>query len=163
MKLLAFGSNRDFRGLRPKLVIERAYTLLEEYPIKIVKKSRFYQTLPFGFVDDHLFINSVIEIKTELSALRLLDIILNIEKSLGRIRLQDKNKSRTLDIDILIFEELIRSDERLIIPHPRMWSRDFVLTPLSDIVEQIKNPLSGEIINLKPYSEKIEEIKDEEN
>ena len=163
MKLLAFGSNRDFKGLGPKLVIEKAYNLLEEYPIKIVKKSKFYKTLPFGFVDHRLFVNSVIKIETELTASKLLNVILDIEKSLGRIRLQDQNKSRTLDIDILIFEDLIRSDERLIIPHPRMWSRDFVLTPLSDIIEQIKNPLNGEIIDLKLYSKKIKELIDEEN
>ena len=97
-----------------------------------------------GILNQPDFINAVIKISSDYSPQDLLKEILNIENDAGRVRDQ-KNGPRTLDLDILLFNDLIINEENLIIPHPRMHERLFVLLPLKDINENIMIPNQGKI------------------
>lgn len=112
--------------------------------VKILKESYLYQTPPVGILNQPDFINAVIKISSDYSPQDLLKEILNIENDAGRVRDQ-KNGPRTLDLDILLFNDLIINEENLIIPHPRMHERLFVLLPLKDINENIMIPNQGKI------------------
>jgi len=112
--------------------------------IKILKKSNLYETAPVGFLDQPKFVNAVIKISSNLKAHELLDKLLIIENIAGRVR-DKKNGPRTLDLDILLFNDFILTEKNLTIPHPRMHERLFVLMPLKDIDENIVIPKYGAI------------------
>jgi 2-amino-4-hydroxy-6-hydroxymethyldihydropteridine diphosphokinase len=107
----------------------------------ISSKSSLYQTASWGNLDQPDFINQVIELKTSLSPADLLKAILKIENVLGRQRLK-KWGSRTIDIDILLYEDQIVNTADLIIPHPYLSVRRFSLMPLSEIAPNLVHPIS---------------------
>lgn len=110
-----------------------ALKLLEEHRgIVIQSKSSIYVTAPVGYIDQEDFLNMVIAIETSLSAIELLNFCQKIERSLGR-RKTIRFGPRTIDLDILVYNQEDRKTERLIIPHPRMHERAFVLIPLEEI------------------------------
>lgn len=110
-----------------------ALKLLEEHRgIVIQSKSSIYVTAPVGYIDQEDFLNMVIAIETSLSAIELLNFCQEIERSLGR-RKTIRFGPRTIDLDILVYNQEDRKTERLIIPHPRMHERAFVLIPLEEI------------------------------
>ena len=97
-----------------------------------------------GILDQPNFVNAVIKIHSDLNPYQLLDKLLKIENIAGRIRV-GKNGPRILDLDILLFNDLILNGKNLTIPHPRMHERLFVLMPLKDIDENIVIPNHGAI------------------
>ncbi|WP_075288951.1 2-amino-4-hydroxy-6-hydroxymethyldihydropteridine diphosphokinase [Pararhizobium arenae] len=97
----------------------------------IVAVSRLYRTPPWGKTDQAWFFNACAAVATNLSPEQLLEVCLSIERDMKRERLE-RWGPRTIDIDILLFDDAVRSDARLEIPHPRMTSRGFVLMPLAD-------------------------------
>lgn len=109
---------------------------------KIVYQSRFYEFAPWGFSSENLFLNMALEMQTELSPEELLDEILKIEKTLGREKkTQNGNYSdRKIDIDILFFNSQVFENERLVIPHPLISEREFVLEPLAEIAPNFIHP-----------------------
>ena len=118
------------------------YAIIENQIGTVIKKSAIYETPPWGFRTNNVFWNSVIEIETPLSPEKLLGKIHSIEKQLGRQRNQQEGySSRPMDIDILYFDELYIETEKLIIPHPRIQLRRFVLVPLNEIAPNFKHPL----------------------
>jgi 2-amino-4-hydroxy-6-hydroxymethyldihydropteridine diphosphokinase len=120
--------------------IEKAKYLLEELVGNIINETSVYSTEPWGVEDQKTYLNQVLLIETELSAEKLIDEILKIEEKLGRIR-GEKYAPRTIDIDILLFGDLIIEQPELIIPHPRMQDRNFVLTPLKEIAPDVIHPV----------------------
>ena len=126
---LSLGSNM---GDRAYYLGESCVRLADHPNIKILKKSRVYETKAWGFEDQPDFWNLVLEIETSLSALGLLDVCQEIENSLGRVRLIHWGP-RTIDIDLLSYDNKEWMDERLVLPHPRMEQREFVLAPLREI------------------------------
>jgi 2-amino-4-hydroxy-6-hydroxymethyldihydropteridine diphosphokinase len=108
----------------------KALSLLPD--TQIIKSSGMYETEPVGFIDQPLFLNAVVLIETGLSPHALLGACLGIEAALGRIR-QFKNGPRLIDIDLLVYEGVASDDRELILPHPRMGGRSFVLVPLADL------------------------------
>jgi 2-amino-4-hydroxy-6-hydroxymethyldihydropteridine diphosphokinase len=108
---------------------------------EIKKKSSVYETPPWGFDTKDNFWNQVIMIETDLSPLLLLSGIYNIEKQFGRTRKSADYSSREMDIDILYYDDLYLESENLIIPHPKMQLRKFVLVPLNEIAPGLKHPL----------------------
>jgi 2-amino-4-hydroxy-6-hydroxymethyldihydropteridine diphosphokinase len=104
---------------------------------KLVNYSSVYETDPVGNVEQNLFLNMVIEVQTALSALQLLELCMKIELELGRKR-EEKWGPRTIDLDILTFNQENIKTEKLIVPHPRMFERAFVMVPLLEINNEIR-------------------------
>ena len=123
---------------------------LEKYKIKILKSSSNYISKSWPDPDKPNFINIIIKIKTSLAPLELLKICNLIESKLGRAR-SKKNAPRTCDIDIIDYDKKIlnKKNGKLILPHPRMKERNFVLLPLYDVDKSWKHPISKtNIVNL---------------
>ncbi|MFD1736928.1 2-amino-4-hydroxy-6-hydroxymethyldihydropteridine diphosphokinase [Bacillus salitolerans] len=126
---IGLGTNMGARSHHLKLAIEQ---MLLHRKIKLVDYSSIYETEPVGYVDQDSFLNMVISISTNLTAEEILHIIQEIELLLGRKR-EIKWGPRTLDLDILLFNQQNIMTEDLIVPHPRMHERSFVLIPLYEI------------------------------
>lgn len=148
MIILALGTNIEPR----EQYLKDALRKLEENNIKIILKSSVYETPAWGGVADQNFLNMCIEVETSLGAYELLDIIQKIEFELGRVR-KEHWGNRTIDIDIITFNELIFNDERLIVPHKYIHDRNFVLAPLVEMYDSIE--IAGK--NIKESLEKITE------
>ena len=105
----------------------------------VLAVSRIYETEPVGCPEQPPFLNLACHLRTGLSPHSLLTATQSVERSLGRCR-ASPNKPRELDIDILLYEDLVLSDSVLTIPHPRMTERAFVLVPLADIAPELRHP-----------------------
>lgn len=135
---LSLGSNKGDRQKNLNLAIE----LISNRIGSIVSQSDFFVTEPVGFKSAHLFYNIAIGIKTTYSATDILKITQQIEKELGRKRksVNGVYHDRTIDIDILIYDNCIINTPELQIPHPRMKERRFVLEPLAQIAPNLIIP-----------------------
>lgn len=127
---LSLGSNIENR----ENFLKKAISEIKKIA-KITKKSKIYETSPVGYKNQGDFLNMVIQIETSLNPRKLLEEIQKIEKELGRER-KIKNGPRTIDIDILTFEDTIVDEPNLKIPHPRMHERKFVLVPLLELLDK---------------------------
>lgn len=114
---------------------------------KVLAISKMYRTSSWGFKSENYFLNNVIKIETNLSPQDLLSRIQTIEKALGRKRLTSGYSDRTIDIDILFYENEIIKEENLIVPHPLLQDRNFVIYPLNDIASKFVHPILNETIN----------------
>ncbi|HLR41545.1 MAG TPA: 2-amino-4-hydroxy-6-hydroxymethyldihydropteridine diphosphokinase [Virgibacillus sp.] len=119
--------------------------LADSAHITILQKSAIYETAPVGYLDQADFLNMVIEIDTSLSALDLLDVCQSIEQDLGR-KQTVRFGPRTIDLDILLYNQEDRQTERLTIPHPRMHERAFVLVPMEEIAPDLHVPAYNKTI-----------------
>ncbi len=135
---LSLGSNKGDRQKNLNLAIE----LISNRIGSIVSQSDFFVTEPVGFKSAHLFYNIAIGIKTTYMATDILKITQQIEKELGRKRksVNGVYHDRTIDIDILIYDNCIINTPELQIPHPRMKERRFVLEPLAQIAPNLIIP-----------------------
>ncbi len=106
----------------------------------IIKTSSAYETEPWGYAEQPAFLNKVIELKTLLTPYQLLNVLLEIEKSIGRIR-TEKWHERIIDIDILFYDSEIVNTEDLKIPHPFLQDRRFTLEPLNEIAPGLIHPI----------------------
>lgn len=114
--------------------IKKAIYLLKETPgIRLREVSRLYETIPEGGPSQRNFINGAIKIETQLSPLKLLERLKQIERILGRKKTV-RNGPRPIDLDILFYGTWILNKKKLTIPHPRMFEREFVLTPLRETI-----------------------------
>jgi 2-amino-4-hydroxy-6-hydroxymethyldihydropteridine diphosphokinase len=149
---LILGSNL---GDRLEL-IEKSKELVKIQIGSIVKDSSLYDTEPWGFVHKNTFLNQVIYVQTSLNPHHLLEAIHKIEKSLGRIRENNQYNARTIDIDILLYNDWIIHSPDLKIPHPKMLERRFVLEPLNEIAAELEHP-----VEKKTVKQLLLECKDE--
>ncbi len=134
---LGLGSNM---GRRKKNISAALNALETTSEITVVKVSSLYETDPEGGpVEQRKFINAAAHLETTLSPERLLTVCLNIEDSLGRKR-EIRWGPRTIDLDLLIFDQEIRATPDLILPHPMMHERHFVLQPLAEIAPDLMHP-----------------------
>ncbi|MEY2196148.1 2-amino-4-hydroxy-6-hydroxymethyldihydropteridine diphosphokinase [Neobacillus sp. BF23-41] len=127
---IALGSNLGNRYDNLTSAIKKLTSYTD---LHLVNYSSIYETDPVGYEDQDLFLNMVIEIQTALSPMKLLDLCLKIELELGRKR-EIKWGPRTIDLDILTFNQENIESEKLIVPHPRMLERAFVIIPLLEII-----------------------------
>ena len=134
---LGLGSNL---GDRQKYLDTAIEELGKDMSVSVKKVSSFIETEPYGPVEQPDFLNGVVEIETTLEPEELLLIIHDIEQEAGRERIIHWGP-RTLDIDILLFDDMVINTETLTIPHPEMHKREFVLKPLSEIAPYIVHPL----------------------
>jgi len=115
---------------------------LIQYKIgNIEKESSIYESLPWGFEAEQNFLNQVAIINTNLSAQKVLKFCQEIENDLGRKRYSDHYESRTMDIDILFYNDEIINDKNLIVPHPKLHQRRFTLEPLVEISPEYVHPV----------------------
>jgi len=132
---LSLGSNVGDRAANLKTAIARLGKLG-----KVMAVSSFYETEPVEFAAQPWFLNCAVELHTEKMPKQLLAAILEIEKEMGRRRIQKKGP-RTLDIDMLLFGNSIIKMKGLTIPHPAMHERRFVLEPLAEIAPEARHPV----------------------
>lgn len=123
------GTNLGDRGAQ----LQQARQLLENELDRPLRPSPIYETAAWGITDQPAFLNQVVEIQTRLGPFALLDLILDIEQRMGRIRMK-KWGERLIDLDILLYDSLMLRSDRLVIPHPYLTKRRFVLSPLADII-----------------------------
>ena len=104
----------------------------------VVRQSALYETEPWGFRSDNRFVNAAVCVDTQLSPRRLLEVTQRIEREMGRTLKSDGGEyhDRIIDIDILLYGDLHIDEPYLKIPHPLMHERDFVMTPLNEIMEE---------------------------
>lgn len=138
---IGLGSNIGER----KKNLARAVSLLEKNRVVILRKSSIYETSPVGNRAQPWFLNQVLEIRTELEPEALLKLAKRIEREMGRIRRPAKGP-RCIDIDLLLAESRIFNSDELVIPHPEMANRNFVLVPLKEIAGEIVHPVLKERI-----------------
>ena len=148
MIILALGTNIEPR----EQYLKDALAKIEENNLKIILESSIYETPAWGGVANQNFLNMCIEVETSLGAYELLDTIQKIELELGRVR-KEHWGNRTIDIDIITFDDLVFNDERLIVPHKYIHDRNFVLAPLIEMYGSIE--VAGK--NIKESLEKITE------
>ncbi|PKO02720.1 MAG: 2-amino-4-hydroxy-6-hydroxymethyldihydropteridine diphosphokinase [Chloroflexi bacterium HGW-Chloroflexi-5] len=132
--ILALGSNLGDR-------FENLQQALKDISLRvsIIKISSVYETPPWGYSDQPVFFNQVLSGNTSLNPVELLTFVKNIENSMGRVK-NFQNGPRLIDIDILLFGEKIIDSEKLVIPHPRMLERGFVMLPLAEIEPELIIP-----------------------
>ncbi len=123
---------------------------------KVKKQSAIYETEPWGFQDERNFFNMALCLETMLSPFELITEILKIEISIGRRRQIKQWVAREIDIDIIFFDNLIINKEHLIIPHPQIQNRKFVLVPMKEIAAELIHPVFG-----KSISDLLKECPDE--
>lgn len=143
--LIGLGGNLG--DVRPRL--DAATDALGALPgVRVLVRSRFYRTPPWGNVDQPDFVNAAIAVETSLSAHGLLDAMLATERAFGRLRDGERWGPRTLDLDLLAFGDAVIDDARLTVPHPRIPERAFVLLPLADIAADTVLPGLGRVADL---------------
>ena len=127
---------------------------LAERGVEVVKRSQNYESRAWGFESEMLFVNVAWEVATELEAEKLLDALQAVENLLGRNRAEEQKIkaesgerycSRTLDLDILFYDEECIATERLKVPHPLIMEREFVITPLCELLQCSKAQLAEKI------------------
>ena len=126
--------------------LENARAAIQEQVGNILSNSSIYETAAWGMENQAAFLNQAILIDTPFEAIELLENLLKIEKAMGRIRNQPLGP-RTIDLDIIFFNDQILDTENLTIPHPHMQKRNFVLTPLNEIVPDYIHPIFKKSIN----------------
>ena len=145
---LSLGSNLGPR----ETYLRKALQALDKELGSLVKCSSFYETLPWGFSSDSLFLNAAACFDTLLSPEEVLAVTQQIEKSLGRKEKsrQGQYADRCIDIDILLYDDKVMQTPDMILPHPHMAERMFVLEPLAEIMPHLLHPLlSKTILQLK--------------
>lgn len=130
-------------------ILNQAWQRLGEYKgIRLLAISDLYKTAPVDMDSHHWFTNGVGKIETSLSAATLLETLLQIEASFGRTRGKKSSgyQDRALDLDLLYYGDAILDTPELVLPHPRIRDRLFVLVPLMELAAEHKDPLSGETV-----------------
>ncbi len=142
--VVGFGSNL---GDRVQLINQALQALSELPRTALTKLSSLYETAPVGYLEQGAFLNGVVCIRTALPAAALLKSLLEIEKSLGRKRVE-RWGPRTVDLDIIFFADRIIKEIDLVVPHPELVRRLFVLEPLCDMVPDWQHPEHCETVSV---------------
>jgi 2-amino-4-hydroxy-6-hydroxymethyldihydropteridine diphosphokinase len=137
---IGLGSNLGDRMAMLRNAIQRLETLG-----RITAASSLYETEPVGYLEQPRFLNAVVMLETDLAPIDLLQTLLGIERDLGRMR-SFPNAPRTLDLDLLLVDDVVLDTPELTLPHPRLHERAFVLVPLAEIAPELVVPGSGKTL-----------------
>ena len=141
--MIYIGIGSNLNGKNNETPLENCKKALIEIKkeTNICKISSWYKSEPIPISNQPWYVNGVVEIKTNKSSMELLNFILNIEEFFGRVR-NKKNEARILDLDIIDYKgKILYKEKKLIIPHPRMHERSFVLQPLSELNPKWMHPI----------------------
>ena len=142
---VALGANLGAR----ETTLRRAVALLDgREDTAVVAVSELRETDPVGLLDQPRYLNGVVALDTELAPGVLLDVLLEIERELGRVRDGVRNGPRPIDLDLLLYEGATIEEAGLTVPHPRLHERRFVLEPLADIDPELLVPGRGTVREL---------------
>ncbi len=127
----------------PRHTCEAALSVLGADDVRILRRSRWYESAPVPKSDQPWFVNGVAELATGLDAPALLAYLHRIEADFGRVR-RSVNEARLLDLDLLAYDRLVSAPgERPLLPHPRLCERAFVVLPLAELAPDWRHPVSG--------------------
>jgi len=128
-------------------LLRNAVTLLRER-VDVRAVSSVRETEPWGLVDQPAFLNAAVEVETELTPRELLDLLLDVERRLGRTRDGPRYGPRTIDLDLLLYGEQVLDEPGLTVPHPRLHERRFALEPLAELAPDLVVPGRGSVSRL---------------
>lgn len=142
---IALGSNV---GDRKTFLVQAVDALMHTPGVRVSELSRIIETEPVGMGEEEgRFLNAVISAQVTLSPQTLLEQLRSIERKLGRPEHYPRNAARTIDLDLLMYDDRVQSEEGLTLPHPRMHERRFVLGPLLDVAPpDLRHPGLGQTI-----------------
>ncbi len=142
---VGLGSNLD----GPALQVKKTFALLAGIPqTRLVLRSSLYRSAPFGGIEQPDFVNAVAALLTQLSPHDLLSELKRIEREQGRVRGETRWGPRVLDLDILVYSDVTIEDDVLIVPHPGISERNFVLLPLVEIAPHLVIPGLGVVSSI---------------
>lgn len=154
---LSLGSNLGDREIQLRDALKRLAA-----NGRVVAVSSFYETEPVEFTGQAWFLNCVVALETTETPGQLMASLLHIEQQMGRQRIQKKGP-RTIDIDILLFDEAIVDSPALTIPHPAMHQRRFVLEPLAEIAPEVRHPVLKktvrELLDALPAGQEVRKLR----
>lgn len=145
MILIGIGANLPSERFgSPVQTCEAALAALDHVAgLRVVRRSRWYESAPVPISDQPWYVNGACILETQMAAKDVLKVLHDIETEFGRVRGQ-KNAARVLDLDLLVYHDLISADENALnVPHPRLHERAFVLLPLQDLVPGWQHPKTG--------------------
>jgi 2-amino-4-hydroxy-6-hydroxymethyldihydropteridine diphosphokinase len=143
---IALGSNMPSFAGDPAATLLAAIRALSAY-VRVLGHSSFYSTRPVGFSQQPNFVNAVVRVRTGMSPANLMRRLLQIEREFGRHRSELVAKGpRTLDLDLLLLEDVVLTTPLLTLPHPVMAERRFVLAPLAELAPELLHPVIGKKI-----------------
>src|SRR3989338_5514458 len=146
MIFIALGANLPSSYGSPRETIKRAIGEISKNGVRVLYQSPIYLTAPVPISDQPWYHNAVIGISTDQSPSDLLKTLQSIENNFGRVR-TIRNAPRVIDLDVVAYHDVVQNNDDLILPHPRMHERAFVLYPLRDIDRNWVHPVSGKHIN----------------
>ena len=138
---LALGSNQGDRNA----LLDAARAACDASLGRVTGCSDYIETAPWGFSSPHPFLNAVLELETELSPIAVLELTQEIERQLGRLTKSSAAgyQDRPIDLDLLLYDDLVLETPRLTLPHPLMHLRNFVLEPLQQLAPTLCHPVLG--------------------
>jgi 2-amino-4-hydroxy-6-hydroxymethyldihydropteridine diphosphokinase len=140
--LIGLGANLASHAGPPAITIGAALTALETLGATAIARSPFYESEPVPRSDQPWFVNAVARLQTDIPPDALLARLHDVERIFGRVR-RERNEARPLDLDLLDYDGIVREEESLRLPHPRLHERAFVLRPLIDVAPGWRHPVLG--------------------
>lgn len=143
---IGMGANLPSPAGPPEATLAAAVERLQSMG-RVLGRSSLYSTTPVGFARQPRFVNAALALETKLTPIELLSALLATEKEFGRSRAHSvANGPRTLDLDILLYEDFVIGGSSLLVPHPRIGERAFVLVPLNEIAPEVVDPRTGRTV-----------------
>ena len=164
--LIAIGSNLPSPEFgSPRAICEAALTALSRHGLRIVRRSRWFESAPVPLSDQPWFVNGVAVVETALAPGDLLALLHETERRFGRER-REVNAARSLDLDLIAYGDLVRTEAPPLLPHPRLHERAFVLLPLADVAPDWRHPVDGRALSAMiaalPAGQSIRPLPEEE-